>query len=151
MAANRSWLDGLKRSCLLALLALTGCTSPAPEQRAFLASDAATRAQAAVESANHGSADASQTWALIGLLSDNDPGVRMYAILALRRLYGDDRGYRYYDGLAERLAAIERWRSAMAEGALTPPAQNSAAGQIQSPASPPTDTSRDSSATRSPS
>jgi len=50
---------------------------------------------------------------LVELLADDDPAVRMYAILALRRLYGEDYGYRYYDPPAARAAAIQRWRAAL--------------------------------------
>jgi hypothetical protein len=53
---------------------------------------------------------------LVDLLEDPDQAVRMYAILTLRRMTGDDFGYRYFDREAERQPAVERWRAALREG-----------------------------------
>jgi len=74
------------------------------------------RARGVVKVAQRG--DAGTAHRLVELLADDDPAVRMYAILALRRLYGEDHGYRYYDPPAARAAAIERWRAALRLGEL---------------------------------
>jgi|SRR5271170_12494 len=42
-------------------------------------------------------------------LNDDDPAVRFYAIEALRRLTGDDFGYRYYEDEDGRAAAVAKW------------------------------------------
>jgi HEAT repeat protein len=56
---------------------------------------------------------------LVDLLDDRDSAVRMYAILALRRLCGVDFGYRFYEDAAAREAAAERWREALRNGQVT--------------------------------
>ena len=66
--------------------------------------------RAVVRSAEAGDADAVDL--LIELLDDADRGVRMYSILALERLCGENYGYSYYAPEAERAAAIARWRAA---------------------------------------
>jgi HEAT repeat protein len=68
------------------------------------------RVRAVVRSAEAGDADAVDL--LIELLDDADRGVRMYSILALERLCGENYGYSYYAPEAERAAAIARWRAA---------------------------------------
>ncbi len=108
-------------SALLAgSLLLVGCESAGSGDRGFVARDSMTRAQTAVKTARDGHRDDAHSAALVNLLDDPDPGVRMYAILSLRRIYGDDLGYRYYAPLPERAAAIARWRSALHEGTLQP-------------------------------
>ena len=44
-------------------------------------------------------------------LDDRDPAVRFYSVEGLRRLTGQDLGYRYYDGEAARRPAVDRWRA----------------------------------------
>ncbi len=56
---------------------------------------------------------------LVDLLDDHDRTVRMYAILGLRRLCGEDFGYRYYAVSAERAPAVARWRETLRAGTLT--------------------------------
>lgn len=53
---------------------------------------------------------------IVNLLDDRDPAVRMYAILALERLCGTNRGYHYYANEAARAAAVARWREALQRG-----------------------------------
>jgi hypothetical protein len=62
--------------------------------------------------------DASAIPKLVDLLEDSDGAVRMYAILALRRMCGVDFGYRFYDAPADRYAAVQRWRQAIRCGQL---------------------------------
>lgn len=56
--------------------------------------------------------------ALVSLLEDNDPGVRLYCILALERMCGTTYGFRYYDSPPQRAAAVARWRQALREGSV---------------------------------
>lgn len=134
MAAARDLVIAL---LLVGSLVPVGCQSAAPPERAFLSRDAVTRAQAAVHAARDGDPDAARAAALVGLLGDRDAGVRMYAILSLRRLYGDDLGYRYYDPAALRAAAIERWRDALRDGTIRPVAtSNATVAPTQTPAQP---------------
>jgi hypothetical protein len=46
---------------------------------------------------------------LVNDLDDDDSAVRFYAIEGLRRITGDDLGYRYYDDSDQRKAALDRW------------------------------------------
>ena len=63
---------------------------------------------------------------LVDLLDDPSSAVRMYAILALRGLTGEDFGYRYYDSEGARAASVQRWRDGVRAGIvvlrLAPPA-----------------------------
>lgn len=56
---------------------------------------------------------------LVELLEDPDRAVRMYTILALTRLCGEDFDYKYYEPEAERAAAVRRWRAALRNGEVT--------------------------------
>ncbi|MBW7905864.1 MAG: HEAT repeat domain-containing protein [Phycisphaerae bacterium] len=105
-------------ACPAALLAgALGCTAADP--RAQLSSRyAPDRAGAIVRLAERGDREAIH--ALVDLLEDDDPAVRMYAILALERLTGETRGYRYYDSEARRAPAVQRWRTALREGQVRP-------------------------------
>lgn len=53
---------------------------------------------------------------LVADLESDDPAVRLYAVSALRRLTGENFGYRYYDGDEQRQAAVNRWRQWLEEG-----------------------------------
>lgn len=92
----------------------SGCQPSAGRRERLNSTYAPTRAQAVVQSAEAG--DATAIHKLVDLLEDDDRGVRMYSILALRRLCGVDYGYRYYESEAQRLIAVERWRDAIRGG-----------------------------------
>ena len=47
---------------------------------------------------------------LIDRLEDDDEAVRMYTIMALRRLEGTDLGYKYWSDEVDRARAAQRWR-----------------------------------------
>ncbi len=72
------------------------------------------RAHAAVSAAEAG--DSGAVHKLVGLLDDLDDAVRMYSIMALRRLCGEDYGYRYYASPVERSIAVGRWQDALRKG-----------------------------------
>ena len=46
---------------------------------------------------------------LIKRLHDEDPAIRLSAIRALRRITGQDMGYRSYESPVKRAQAIQRW------------------------------------------
>jgi len=58
---------------------------------------------------------------LIDRLDDEDAAVRLYAILALEKLTGTRRGYRYEADENERNRAVQRWRRWAARQAATAP------------------------------
>jgi HEAT repeat protein len=94
-----------------------GCAGAAPPpRRALHSSYAFDRARAAVRLAEAGDRDA--VHALVGLLEDDDAGVRFYTIAALERLCGTTHGYRYHDPLGSRRQAVERWRAALRDGSV---------------------------------
>lgn len=107
-----------RRSTFVVLVVLAGvipgCQSPASRRERLNSTYAPTRARAVVQSAEAG--DATAIHKLVDLLEDEDRGVRMYSIVALRRLCGEDYGYRYYDSESERQLAVERWRQAIRDG-----------------------------------
>lgn len=111
-------------------LLLGGCTRPA--RRADLdALYPVDRARAVVRLADQG--DIKSVQRLVELLDDEDAAVRMYAILALERLCGENLGYEYHAPEADRRVAIERWREALREGRVHVRAKD-AIGAARSPA-----------------
>jgi hypothetical protein len=65
---------------------------------------------------------------LVDRLEDEDEAVRFYAIGALVKLTGTDRGYKYYKPARERLPAVRRWRRYVREEAPSTPTTKTAAG-----------------------
>ncbi|RMF85214.1 MAG: hypothetical protein D6744_01770, partial [Planctomycetota bacterium] len=99
--------------CMSGAAACAGCIAP-PRRAAFDAPFAVDRARAIVAAAEQ--QDAGAVHVLVSLLEDEDPAVRMYAALALRRLCGQSYGYRYYAPPLERAEAVRRWRDALRSG-----------------------------------
>jgi HEAT repeat protein len=52
---------------------------------------------------------------LVDRLTDSEPEVRFFAILALERIAGTRLGYAYYAPAGEREQAVQRWRRWLAE------------------------------------
>jgi HEAT repeat protein len=102
---------------LVGMVWLAGCHSSAGDRSQITSPYPLDRVRAAVRCAEAGNADAVDL--LIELLADRDRGVRMYSILALEQLCGEDYGYRYYAPEPERAAAIARWREARQRGEVT--------------------------------
>lgn len=96
---------------------LAGCQSTAFERQRLNSVNPMERVQATVRLAEAG--DAAAVHKLVDLLDDKDPVVRMYAIMALTRLCGQDYGYKYYQADIQRAAAVERWREALRKGEVT--------------------------------
>lgn len=97
---------------MIILSCLTGCLTVGDYYRARLQSPIPLeRGQAIV--ALEQTRDPDVIPALIETLEDPDAGVRLLAIGALRRMCGNDYGYRYYHHESRRTAAVERWREAV--------------------------------------
>lgn len=106
---------------LVPLIALTLSCAPTTARRENLrASHPIERAEAIVATAE--ARDREAIHVLVERLEDEDRAVRMYAILALRDLCGEDFGYRYYASDADRAAAVSAWRQALREGRIRVPA-----------------------------
>jgi hypothetical protein len=99
---------------LVVLAIVAGCANPAAERKQLSSPDPLSRARAAVSLAEAG--DATAVHKLVDLLEDRDRAVRMYAILGLKRLTGNDYGYRYYESEAQRAVSVDRWRQALQRG-----------------------------------
>jgi hypothetical protein len=84
---------------------VSGCFSPEPPS---LTSDSPPRLIPAIKIAANDN-DRSAIPGLIQNLDDKDSAVRFAAISALRKMTGEDFGYRYYDCQYDRQPSIERW------------------------------------------
>ena len=93
-----------------AALAVAGCARPTGKG---IADEDASFKIPAIKSAVQ-KKDRSAAPQLVNDLSSTDPAVRFYAIGALKRLTGEDYGYRYYDDAADRGPAVARWREWLA-------------------------------------
>lgn len=98
------------------LCSLAGCGSLSAGRRQLYSDNALDRARAVVSVGE--ARDAEAVHRLVDLLEDRDVAVRMLAINALRRLCGQDYGYRHYDPLIDRAAAVRRWRDALRAGEI---------------------------------
>jgi hypothetical protein len=95
---------------------LPACGRAAQPRAGLSSPNPLDRARGVVEVAESRDPDAAHK--LVDLLEDPDAAVRMYAIIALRRLYGHDHGYRFYQDEGRRAVAVERWRRALRAGQL---------------------------------
>ena len=77
-------------------------------------SDRNVRIQAAVEAGRR--RDPKAVPYLVDRLSDGYAEVRFAAIVALQKIAGTSRGYRYWAPTAEREVAVARWRAWLREG-----------------------------------
>ena len=66
--------------------------------------------KAAAES--HDSTDEAQ---MVADLDSDDSAIRFYSIEGLRRLAGDDKGYKYYEDDDHRRAAVLKWKAWLAQ------------------------------------
>ena len=97
------------------LLGVGGCGPPATEAR-FDSANPAAKMYAIEEAAR--TLDTSSTAGIVEQLDSDDPAVRMLAIEALQLLTGETYGYRHYDPVYLRRAAIKRWVEAVESGTL---------------------------------
>lgn len=111
---RRTVLAGLVTIGLIALYGALGCDTAAARRRALAAENPFDRAHGVVRASE--GRDMGAVHKLVDLLEDPDSAVRMYAILALQRLCGQNYGYHYYESEPDRAAAVERWRAALRSG-----------------------------------
>ena len=88
-------------------LLVGGCFSPDPKS---LGSDAAPSAIPAIKDAADRN-DRSAIPRLVQDLDDHDSAIRFAAISALKRMTGQDFGFKYYDSEWNRRSAVQRWRN----------------------------------------
>jgi len=90
----------------------------APDERTLYgrlqSSDRNVRIEAAVEAGRR--KDAKAVPYLIDRLSDGYAEVRFAAVVALQKITGTSRGYRYWAPTAEREEAVARWRDWLRKG-----------------------------------
>ena len=88
---------------------LAGC-NPAGDSlyRMFQHDDPAVRMRAAIRSGQ--AKDPNAVGYLVDRLTDSEPEVRFFSILALEKITGTRLGYEYYAGPAARAEAVQRWR-----------------------------------------
>jgi HEAT repeat protein len=82
-----------------------GCFSPDPKS---LGSDSAASAVPAIKTAADNN-DRAAIPRLVQDLDDHDSAIRFAAISALKRMTGQDLGFRYYDDEWDRRSAVQRW------------------------------------------
>ena len=115
-----------------------GCQGAGARRQQLRSLNPLDRAEAVVQASS--SRDLQAVAKLVDLLDDPDGAVRMFAILALRRLCGQDFDYHYYEDAPAREAAVERWREALRTGTLAvrPDSAQEAADELPttSPAAP---------------
>jgi len=101
-----NWKYGIM---ILAGMLISGCYTPEPKS---LSSDSPPSAIPAIKEAAEKN-DRAAIPRLIQDLDNNDSAIRFAAINALRKMTGQDFGYRYYDDEFTRRTAIESWRQWM--------------------------------------
>ena len=104
---------------LMMVLVFVGC-QPAGDQRedAGLESSNPTVQIMAIKRAGD-SKDSSAVPQLVDCLQNEDDSVRFYAVEALRRITGTDRGYDYKEPPQKRAAAVKRWQDFLATNGAT--------------------------------
>ncbi len=98
-----NWKHGI---IIFAGVCVSGCYSPDPKS---LTSDSPPSAIPAIKEAADKN-DRAAIPRLVQCLDNNDSAMRFAAINALRKLTGQDFGYRYYDDEFDRRPALDRWR-----------------------------------------
>jgi hypothetical protein len=109
-----------------------GCGPAASESlsQRLQAENPHVRQEALIEAARNNQRD--MLGYMVAALSDTDSVVRMTAILALERMTGTKRGYRYFEPWDQRQAAIRRWRDWLRDEQIEPVAP----AEPQTPAPP---------------
>lgn len=87
---------------------LAGCAPDSPPEVKLTNPDPSGKIPAIKRAVRQG--DKSAASQLIKDLESDDPAVRFYAIEGLRRLTGEDFGYRYYDDEQAREPAVQQWK-----------------------------------------
>lgn len=123
--------------CVLPGLVFSGC-QPSVQglSQRLQGEDPAVRAAAARQAGAE--ADAAVAPLLVDRLTDSEPEVRFFAILALERIAGTRMGYCYYHTVVQRQAAVDAWRQWLAQRAGQS-ASRPASGPATGPGRPATD------------
>ena len=104
---------------LMMVLVFVGCQPAGGEHGdAGLASSNPTARIMAIKRAGD-SKDSLAVPQLVDCLQNEDDSVRFYAVEALRRITGTDRGYDYKDPPQKRAAAVKRWQDFLATSGVT--------------------------------
>ena len=107
-ARGRRWLAPAAGLIVVAvLLPAAGCTAP---RRPLVVTDPDPAVKIPAFKKAVRTKDRAAVRQLVADLDSDDPAVRLFAIDALRRLTGQNFGYRYYDGEEQRRPAVEQWR-----------------------------------------
>ena len=94
----------------MVILVFVGCQSAGDEYGdTGLESSNPTVRIMAIKRAGDGK-DSAAVPQLVDCLQNEDESVRFYAVQALRRITGTDRGYDYKDPPQKRAAAVKKWR-----------------------------------------
>lgn len=128
--------------CLIQLLGLlctaayfAGCAPKGDLLETQLQSqDPAQRIRAIVQASHTARSDLLP--ALVDCLEDEDPAVRLYAIVALEKLTGTRLGYSYFSPPDQRREAVQAWRAHLSQTAAESPQRRADAGS-QRPAGEP--------------
>ena len=103
----------------LVMLVFVGCDSAGGESGdTGLESSNSTVRIMAIKRAGD-SKDSAAVPQLVDCLQNEDESVRFYAVEALRRVTGTDRGYDYKDPPQKRAAAVKRWRDFLDSDGVT--------------------------------
>lgn len=113
---------------VLALLVCEGCSAPSSRIGGFESDNPATVLYAIQQAGQQ--RDRTQLPHLVEALENDDPAVRMMAIVALEKITGQRLGYQPYETTANRAPAVTRWQT-LVRGELTaaldaPPATHAA-------------------------
>jgi hypothetical protein len=94
----------------MVVLIFVGCQSAGGERgdTGLESSDPTVRIMAIKRAGD--SKDSAAIPQLVDCLQNEDNSVRFYAVEALRRITGTDRGYDYKNSPQKRAAAVKRWR-----------------------------------------
>jgi hypothetical protein len=104
---------------LMMVLVFAGCQSAGGQRDdAGLESSNPTLRIMAIKRAGD-SKDSAAVPQLVDCLQNEDNSVRFYAVEALRRITGTDRGYDYKDPPQKRAAAVKRWQDFLATSGVT--------------------------------
>ncbi len=103
---------------LLLVLAAAGCGPSGPElYQQFQDEDPAVRIKAIVQAGKL--KDQKSVPYLVDRLTDSESDVRFFAIIALQKITGEDKGYKPWEPDAKRKEAVGRWRQYLEERNLT--------------------------------
>ncbi|MGB2824240.1 MAG: HEAT repeat domain-containing protein [Phycisphaerae bacterium] len=89
--------------------------------RRFQSEDPSVRMKAALQAGRE--KDTKSVPYLVDRLTDSEAEIRFVAVIALERITGTTRGYRYYEPPPKRDEAVQRWRSWLDGRAASQPAK----------------------------